>query len=122
VISISSPWRRGTPIIDYLKVGPFTQKRFSQTSSKNRFRQDLVSQALDSERAGRRNYYCIANTTDPAVPELTGILTEDPRRQRVFSYMGHYGVIASPSVWNQVRSWLDEIYAKDPVAAISKYS
>jgi pimeloyl-ACP methyl ester carboxylesterase len=112
VISISSPWR-GTPTIDRLKVGPFTQKRFTQMSTENRFRQNLVAKALDSERAGRRKYYCIASTTDPAVPELAGILTEDPRRQRVYSYMGHYGVVASPSVWNQVRSWLDQIYANN---------
>ena len=98
-------------------IGENALKRYRQMSSDDPFRRNLVAQALDSERAGRRNYYSIGSTTDFAVPGLTSMLTEDPKRQRVFSYMGHYGIITFPRVWAQVRSWLDVIYAKEPIAA-----
>jgi hypothetical protein len=98
-------------------AGQGAPKRYNQMSSENQFRQKLVTQALNSERAGRRNYYSIGSETDFLVPGLTSTLTEDPRRQRMFSYMGHYGIIASPRVWGQVRSWLDAIYAREPIAA-----
>lgn len=110
VISVGSPWR-GSPTVDLFKTGPAAPKRYPQMSTENQFRQNLVSQALASERGGCRNYYTVGSTTDLAVPGLTSLLSEDPRRQRIFSYLGHFGIVASPRVWSQVRSWLDQIYA-----------
>jgi pimeloyl-ACP methyl ester carboxylesterase len=121
VISIATPWQ-GTPMIDYFwKLGgPFSQrketKRHQQmsvhggTHTHPNFRQDLVAQALRSERAGKRRYYTISSSTDYAVPGGSGRLTEDPRRERTFNYLGHYAQVAWPSVWCQIRSWLDPIY------------
>lgn len=111
VISISSPWQ-GTPAVDTLRAGPKGAKRYNQMSTQNQFRKELVRTALLSERSGLRNYYSIGSETDILVPGFTSRLTEDPRRQYFFSTMGHNGIVASPQTWNQIRSWLDAIYAK----------
>ncbi len=115
VMSISSPWR-GSPAISRFLAGPNLAKRYKNMSPKSRFRKDLVAQALASERAGRRKYYSIGSETDPLVPGFTSILTEDPRRQRRFTYMGHGDIVLSPRAWGKVCSWLDGIYAHEPVA------
>lgn len=121
VISIASPWQ-GSPTIDsFWKLGgPCSKeketKRHQQmsvsggTKDDPLFRQTLVNKALQSERNGKRKYYNIWSSTDYAVPGRHGNLTEDPRRQRSFSYLGHYALVASPQVWIQARLWLDEIY------------
>ena len=114
VISIASPWR-GSSAVDHFKAGEGAPKRYNQMSTKNQFRKELVGQALSSERSGKRKYYSISSEVDFIVPGLTGVITEDPRRQRVVSCTGHYGIMASLSVWGQVRSWLDIIYAKEAV-------
>ncbi len=128
VISIATPWQ-GTPMVDcFWKLGgPFSKeketKRHQQmsvcggTSTDPNFRQKLVTKALDSERRGVRKYYNIWSTTDYAVPGTHGSLTEDPRRQRSFSYLGHYALVVWPSVWLQTRSWLNEIYASERAVA-----
>jgi pimeloyl-ACP methyl ester carboxylesterase len=124
VISIATPWQ-GTPMIDcFWKLGGcFSKeretKRYQQmsvsggTNTVPNFRQTLVSKALASEREGVRKYYNIWSTTDYAVPGARGNLTEDPRRQRSFSYLGHHALVAWPNVWLQARSWLNEIYASE---------
>lgn len=124
VISIATPWQ-GTPMVDsFWKLGGrFSKeketKRHQQMSISGgthaypNFRQTLVAKALESERRGVRKYYNIWSTTDYAVPGSQGNLTEDPRRQRSFSYLGHYALVAWPSVWLQTRSWLNEIYASE---------
>lgn len=118
VMSIASPWR-GSPAVDCLLAGKDAPKRYNQMSSANRFRQELVARALDSERAGKRNYYSIGSEVDFQVLGISSTLTEDPRRQRMFSYLGHFGIIVSPSVWGQICSWLDGIYLKKPTVAVS---
>lgn len=121
VISIATPWQ-GTPMVDcFWKLGGrFSKeketKRHQQmslsggTETDPQFRQTLVAKALESERKGMRKYYNIWSSTDYAVPFAQGSLTEDPRRQRSFSYLGHYGLAVWPSVWLKTRSWLDAIY------------
>lgn len=121
VITIASPWQ-GTPAVDmFWKLGGwFSQdhetKRHQQmsvvggTKADPQFRQRLVAKARESEVRGVRRYYNIWSTTDYAVPSACGCLTLDIRRQRSFSYLGHYGIIAAPCVWRQARSWLDIIY------------
>lgn len=89
------------------------------TAEDPNFRQTLVTKALNSERKGIRKYYNIWSTTDYAVPSAHGSLTEDPRRQRSFSYLGHYALVAWPSVWLQTCSWLNEIYLSEPEASAS---
>lgn len=123
VISVATPWQ-GTPMVDWFwKLGGrFSKeketKRHLQMSISGgpetdpKFRQKLVAKALQSEREGKRKYYNIWSSTDYAVPNRCGNLTEDPRRQREFSYLGHYALIAWPSVWFQVRSWLDAVITK----------
>ncbi len=124
VISIATPWQ-GTPMVDcfWQLGGRFSKeketKRHQQMSVSGgtyadpNFRQNLVAKALDSERKGVRKYYNIWSTTDYAVPGAQGNLTEDPRRQRSFSYLGHYALVAWPSVWLKTCSWLNEIYASE---------
>jgi len=119
VISIASPWQ-GTPIIDYKwkwkgKTAKENEtKRHQQMSvsggtfDEPEFRQNLVQKALESERQGVRKYYNIWSTTDYAVPCDSGCLTKENKRQRSFTYLGHYGIVIWPSVWLQVRSWLDD--------------
>ncbi len=128
VISIATPWQ-GTPSIDcFWKLGGrFSKERESKrhqqmslsggTETDPKFRQNLVAKALNSERKGVRKYYNIWSTTDYAVPGAHGRVTEDPRRQRSFSYLGHYALVAWPSVWLQTRAWLNEIYATESAAA-----
>lgn len=107
VISIGSPWQ-GAPLLDH--GGEEMALRYQHMSRLSPTRQQLVRDALASERAGKRRYYNIGSTVDLMVPAPASDLTEDPRRQRTFSYLGHYGLIVSPSVWLQVRAWLNEIY------------
>lgn len=128
VISIATPWQ-GSPSIDsFWKLGGcFSKKNETKrhrqmsvsggTDTDPTFRQSLVAKALRSERKGLRKYYNIWSTTDYAVPGAHGNLTEDPRRQRSFSYLGHYALVAWPSTWLQIRSWLNDIYAAEPTAA-----
>lgn len=123
VISIASPWQ-GTPLIDYFWQlgGCYSKeketKRHQQMSVSGgnhtdpNFRQTLVAKALDSEKKGIRKYYNIWSTTDYAVPGVYGSLTEDSSRQRSFNYLGHYALVAWPSVWLQIRSWLNKIYTE----------
>ena len=112
VMSIASPWK-GSPTIDRFILGPKAAKRYWHMSSCNEFRQKLVAKAQLSERRKERKYYSMGSTTDLLVPARVSILTEDPRRQCIFSYLGHYGIIIAPEVWKQVRIWLDAIYAKE---------
>lgn len=122
VISIGSPWQ-GSPTIDrgwkltcnYEYSRSQETKRHLQMSVAGGggdpdFRKRLVEKAQASEQAGLRKYYNVLSTTDYAVPGYSGLLSADPRRQRVFNHLGHYGLVVWPSVWMQVRSWLDEIY------------
>ena len=116
VVTIASPWQ-GSPLVDRFMLGPDAPKRYHQMSTSSGFREDLVAQALHSERTNARNYYSIGSKADIQVPGSVSILSEDPRRQRLFSSMGHYGIVASPRVWSQIRSWLDAIYTQEPAAA-----
>jgi pimeloyl-ACP methyl ester carboxylesterase len=97
VITIASPWR-GSPIIDRLIKSQNSPKRYKQMSVASPSRQKLVAQALRSERISTRKYFSIGSETDLLVPDRVSILTEDPRRQCLFSYLGHYSIIASPRV------------------------
>lgn len=110
VMSIGSPWK-GSPVIDRFIAGPNAPKRYSQMSSSNQFRQELVTAALQSERQNLRKYYSVGSEMDFLVPGAVSNLTEAPERQKMVSYLGHYGIIASVSVWRQIRLWLDEAYA-----------
>jgi pimeloyl-ACP methyl ester carboxylesterase len=124
VLSIASPWH-GTPTIDNSwKLGgscsrekeTVRHQQMSLTGGTDEdpgFRQRLVAQALRSERSGIRKYYNICSTTDYAVPRRQGILTENPSRQRVFNFLGHYALVAWPSVWFQMRTWLNQIYTTE---------
>lgn len=112
VMSVATPWQ-GVSLLDRF-AGNDTAKRYKQMSVNNDLRRNLVATALQSERTGQRKYYSIGSTTDLMVPAPASNLTEDPRRQRTFSYLGHYGLIVSPRLWLQVRSWLDGIYAREP--------
>ncbi len=127
VISIATPWR-GTPMIDrFWKLGgccsmeqeTVRHRQMSVTGGTDKnptFRKDLIEDVLRSERNGKRKYYNIYSTTDYAVPNRSGKITEDPRRQRSFSYLGHCALVIFP--WRQIRSWLDEAYKSEPITGI----
>jgi pimeloyl-ACP methyl ester carboxylesterase len=105
IITIGSPWK-GSPAIDFLEKFRILPKKLTQMKVESAFLKGLASKALESEKAGTRNYYCIGSTTDLMVPAPFSNLTEDPKRQYILDTLGHYGLIISPKVWGQVRTWL----------------
>lgn len=107
VISIGTPWK-GAPLLGKSETNK--SKRYQQMSCDSPFLKELVSKALCSERAGIRNYYNSGASTDFIVPGSKSNITEDPRRQRNFNLLGHYSLICSPSLWKQIRVWLDFAY------------
>lgn len=111
VFSIGSPWK-GAPALDYVEKYSKFGKKDTQMKVENVFLKTLVSKCLESESIGKRKYYSIGSTTDFMVPAPYSNLTSDPKRQRTFTYLGHYGLIASPAVWSQIRSWLTDINPK----------
>jgi|JI9StandDraft_1071089.scaffolds.fasta_scaffold27144_3 pimeloyl-ACP methyl ester carboxylesterase len=127
VFSIASPWQ-GTPLIDtsWRLGGPFSRERetmrFQQmsvrgaTATEPNFRRALIDRIITSERSARRKYYSTWSSTDYAVPLASGHVTEDPRRQHSFSYLGHFGIVVWPTVWLQIRSWLDAAYRAESKA------
>lgn len=128
VFSIASPWH-GAPVLDAMwKVGlrskDKTPKRHQQmsvsggTSTDPDFRQKLVAKALESERKGECNFYSIFSSTDFAVPGRRGNLTENPTRQYSINYLGHYALVAWPSVWKQVTRWLSACYETESYANV----
>lgn len=105
IITIGSPWK-GAPPIELLEKFKILPKKLTQMKVESAFLKGLVSKALKSEKAGTRKYYCIGSTTDLMVPAPFSNLTEDPKRQYILETLGHYGLIVSPNVWDQVRNWL----------------
>ncbi len=109
VISIGSPWK-GAPALNRIEKYSKFGKKDTQMKVDNIFLKTLVSKCVNSEQAGRRKYYNIGSTTDFMVPAPYSDLTTEPKRQRTYTYLGHYGLIASPSVWSQICSWLNDIH------------
>lgn len=113
VMSMGTPWGGAPPLELYSEEKK--PKRYKHMSIGSEFRQNLVNRAVKAERAGLRKFYCIGATTDPIAPEGYCNVTEDPRRQKNYMYLGHYSLAASTRVWLQVRSWLDHIYMPSTV-------
>lgn len=112
IISIASPWQ-GSPIIDRYMLGENTSKRYRQMCTDSTFRKNLVEKIRQAERKGKRKYYSIGSHTDCLVPGMRGLVTEDPRRQRLYQSLGHCSVIASPFAWKQITTWLDKAYREE---------
>jgi pimeloyl-ACP methyl ester carboxylesterase len=121
VISIGSPWQGAYAIDKFLSMGGYFRRSkdterhhqmsvAGETKRTPNFRRRLVAKALESERAGKRKYYNIWSTVDPAVGRHQGGLTEDPRRQKLFKSVGHYGIVLIPPTWYQVQAWLKDAY------------
>ena len=108
VISIATPWH-GAPLLN-CKNEQEKPKRYKQMSENNDFLRDLAGKALQSDGSGRRTYYSIGATTDFMVPGASSLLTGNKNHSRVYSWLGHYGIIAYPGPWLQIRSWLNPIY------------
>ncbi|MBS0625664.1 MAG: alpha/beta fold hydrolase [Verrucomicrobia bacterium] len=109
IISLASPWQ-GSPVVDRFLAGPNDPKRYKHMSTDNPYRKELVENTLRAERNGDLKLYNIGSETDFLVPGFSSFITEDPRRQKMFEYLGHYGIIVSIQAWLQVRTWLDSIY------------
>ncbi len=109
VITIGSPLAGSTTldICTWKKA-----KRYSQMRTQSKFRKKLYAQANQSNHNGVRRYHTIGSDVDIAVPSPCCHLTNNQQRQRTFSLLGHYGLVAAPSVWAQVRSWLDQAYTR----------
>lgn len=105
IITIGTPWK-GAPGMSLLEKVSHLSTKDAQMKVESPFLKSLVSKALESEKAGKRKYYNVGSTTDFMVPAPCSTLTEDPRRQYTLSYLGHYGLIVSPRVWMQIRSWI----------------
>ncbi len=111
IMSVATPWQ-GTPFL--ARHFPDTkEKRYKQMLPDSLDRWLLTTHLLRSERRGDFKLYDIGSTMDFLVPASCSNLTEDPRRQRVFTYLGHYGSVIAPPVWWQIRSWLDAAYAEE---------
>lgn len=107
IITIATPWQ-GAPLATYLSHSCLANKRLAQMSPESDYLKDLTTRVLAAETSGDRLYFNIASTTDPAVPGKHGIVTKDPSRIRLFTYLGHYGLVVWPSSWLQVHHWLDQ--------------
>lgn len=108
VISIATPWN-GAPILN-CKSENEKPKRYKQMSEGSAFLTELSHKALQSNANQLRTYYSIGSTTDFMVPGASGILTNNPNNNRIYSWLGHYGIIAYPGTWLTIRSWLNPIY------------
>ncbi len=108
VITIASPWK-GAPLLGCLAEAK-KPKRYRQMTPASPFLEELAARALTSRQEERRSYYTIGSTMDPMVPAPASKLSEDPSSDKTLTYLGHYGLVASPAVWKQVRSWLDKAY------------
>lgn len=108
VMTIGTPWK-GAPLLGQ-RAEDSKPKRYAQMAPGNRFREELLSKANASETNGQRKYYTVGSRNDFLVPSPASNVTENSERNRSFNYLGHYGLVASPAVWKQIRSWLDPIY------------
>lgn len=107
IITIGAPWQ-GAPLAALLSRTCLSKKRLVQMSPESDYLKNLTAKVLESEISGNRLYFNIASTTDPAVPGQYGFITQNPSRIRLFSYLGHYGIVVWPSTWFHVRHWLDQ--------------
>lgn len=107
IITIATPWK-GAPALKLLKQEGMS-KRYKQMTVKNEFLLNLCANSLKLEREGVCNFYNIDSDGDLIVPSPHGLITENPDRSRTYRHLGHYALVASPSVWRKVTSWLDEI-------------
>lgn len=108
IISIATPWK-GSPLLGH-RAEDSKPKRYAHMSLKNKFREELVNKILESEKTTQRKHYNIGSRNDFMVPTPNFHVTENPERRRSFNHLGHYGLVASPAVWKQIRTWLDAIY------------
>ncbi len=108
VISIATPWH-GAPLLN-CKDENEKPKRYTQMTENNDFLTALAKTALESDTTRKRTYYSIGSTTDFMVPGASSILTESQNNNRIYSWLGHYGIIAYPGTWIKIRSWLNPIY------------
>jgi triacylglycerol esterase/lipase EstA (alpha/beta hydrolase family) len=107
VISIGSPWK-GAPLLDQF---PSNDKRMIQMSCRDSFLKNLNQLVDQSEKNGRK-YYSIHSSLDLMAPSSHGFSTLNQERDQAFNFLSHYGLVAYPTVWTQIQSWLDKIYEK----------
>lgn len=108
VISIATPWH-GAPIL-HCKNEITKPKRYKQMTEHNAFLTDLVKKALETNEMKKCTYYCIGSTTDVIAPGASSILTRNHKNNKMYSWLGHCGIIAYPGTWLAIRSLLDLIY------------
>lgn len=107
VITIGSPLA-GSPTLDICTWKK--AKRYGHMRIKNEFRKKMYEKANQSNQNGVRRYHTIGSDVDIAVPSPSCHLKNNQQRQKTFSFLGHYGLVAAPPVWSQVSSWLDQAY------------
>lgn len=110
VITISTPWagsdllRKLTEVTERWLPDLFKKpKRFRQMRGENGFLDELKIRALSNKATA---YFCLYSTGDGFVSGENGNLGLDKQHTRAYSWMGHYTPTISPSVWQQVRTWL----------------
>nr|NGX55452.1 2-succinyl-6-hydroxy-2,4-cyclohexadiene-1-carboxylate synthase [Chlamydiota bacterium] len=104
VITIATPFG-GAPALKPVPKG-LLPRRYKQMSVGSSYLRDL-NNAVSKSTVPFRN---ICSTIDVAVPNKSGIVS-NARSTKVFTYLGHIGIIVWPGTWFQVRHWLNEIYA-----------
>lgn len=107
VITLNSPLK-GSPSLD--RVFPKDRdERYKDMSIDCERRKKLIRSTLQAERNGLLEIYNMGATTDFACPEKCTMLTEDPRRKRLFSCQGHFTSMVSFRAIHQVHTWVKGI-------------
>jgi len=110
IITISTPWQ-GAPIIQVVKYLPcFSSKRYQQMLPNSAYLKELNDSVRRSIDEGKHQYYTICSTVDPFVPNQRGLI-DSRARDKIFSFLGHYGPMVWPGTWLKIRQWLDIIYS-----------
>jgi pimeloyl-ACP methyl ester carboxylesterase len=115
VITISTPWH-GSPFLK--RITTLTQrffpsllknpKRYQHMRNEDNFLDSLRKKAIESDTNSTRRYYSISCSTDFMVSGNNGALLENVERTKKFSWGGHYTVMISPVIWQQVQQWINE--------------
>ena len=113
VITIGTPWR-GTPRVDQLFVAATRPQRYTDMAPGSAllvdllFRIEISISGVDKRTTTSRRYVCIGSPDDLFVPGQCWKLPDSyPWVQtHAISGLGHYSLIASPSVWRIVCNYV----------------
>lgn len=80
--------------------------RYHDMSPNSLLLHTLRERVMRSVATGRCRYSCIGSETDAFVPGQSWKLACPEVKTLNVAGVGHYSLIACPSVWNQINKWL----------------